>query len=73
MKIYGKVSLYDGFTGTILGMDGHSYLLLKQEIISGEVNVNDYVSFDGEIYQDIELTKYIARFVKKISEAEYKG
>lgn len=66
MKCYGKVSEYDGYTGIIRGEDGRDYLLLKSEINDGDILVFDYVSFDAECYQDIEINKFIARFVKKL-------
>ena len=67
MKTFGKVIEYDGYTGTIKGTDGKNYLLLNKEL-EEEIKENDYVSFDIDIYKDVEITKYIARFIKKIKD-----
>lgn len=72
MKTYGKVIEYDGYTGTIKGVDGNDYLLLDTEVMTKDLAKDDYVSFDGEVYRDIEFTKYVARFIKKIEKDEYK-
>lgn len=66
MKILGKIKDYDGMTGNIVASDGKCYLLVNSEIIGDNVKSGDVVSFDGDIYSNDEITKYIARFVKKV-------
>ena len=65
MKIYGKVVDFDGCVGTILGIDGNSYVFLDIDLIDIDVKEDDYVYFDKNLYKDVELTRYMARFVKK--------
>ena len=67
MKTYGKVKDYDGYNGTIKGIDGKEYLLIKKEIIPPrELHVEDNVSFEPEHFETVELEEDIARFVKKL-------
>lgn len=73
MKCYGKVINYDGFTGTIMGLDGNKYLLVRDNLLDNNVKEEDFVSFDKDMYRDIEITKYIARFVKRISDKDIKN
>lgn len=65
MKLIGKVISFDGYTGKIIGMDKNEYLILKQDLISS-LNVNDFVMFEPEIFDDLELKKNIARFITVI-------
>lgn len=73
MKSYGKVVEYDGYVGTIIGGDGNSYMVLDTDLVDKDIRVDDYVSFDAEVYKDIELTRYIARFVKRINIEDMKN
>lgn len=68
MKSYGKVVEYDGGVGTIVGIDDNNYMFLDTDLIDKDIKKNDYVSFDKDLYKDIELTRYMARFVKRINE-----
>lgn len=72
MKSYGKVFEYDGCVGTIIGVDGNSYMFLDTDLVDKDIKKDDYVSFDVEVYKDIELTRYIARFVKRINKEDIK-
>lgn len=73
MKSYGKVFEYDGCVGTIIGVDGNSYMFLDTDLIDKDIKKDDYVSFDKDVYKDVELTRYIARFVKRINKEDIKN
>ena len=72
MKCYGKLFEYDGCVGTIVGIDGNNYMVLDTDLVDKDIKKDDYVSFDVEVYKDIELTRYIARFVKRINKEDIK-
>jgi len=63
MKISGKVISFDGYIGLIMGIDNEEYLILKNDVVDN-IKVNDIVIFEPEVYEDLELTKKIARFIK---------
>ena len=73
MKSYGKVVEYDGGIGTIVGIDDNNYMFLDTDLIDKDIKKNDYVSFDKDLYKDIELTRYMARFVKRINKEDIKN
>lgn len=73
MKSYGKVLEYDGYTGVIVGLDGNSYMVLDSDLVDKDIKSDDYVSFDKDVYKDIEITRYIARFVNKIRKEDIKS
>ena len=73
MKSYGKVMEYDGYVGTIIGLDGNSYMVLDTDLVDKDIKKDDYVSFDKDLYKDIELTRYIARFVKRVNKEDIKN
>ena len=73
MKSYGKVTEYDGYTGTIVGIDGKNYLLLDVELVDKDIKIDDYVSFDADVYEDVEFTRYVARFIKRIKKDDIKS
>ena len=73
MKSYGKVVEYDGGIGTIVGIDDNNYMFLDTDLIDKDIKKNDYVSFDKDLYKDIELTRYIARFVKRVNIEDIKN
>ena len=72
MKSYGKIVEYDGYVGDIVGIDGKSYMFVDTDLLDKDINRDDYVSFDAEVYRDIELTRNMARFVKKIKKDDIK-
>jgi len=73
MRSYGKVVEYDGYVGTIIGVDGNSYMVLDNDLVDKDIKKDDYVSFDVEVYKDIELTRYMARFAKRINKEDMKN
>ncbi len=72
MKTYGKVEKYNGYSGSILGVDGKEYLLLEKEIVEGQVEEKDDVSFVAEEYETPEHHEDIARFVKVLKKDDKK-
>lgn len=73
MKCYGKVVEYDGCVGTVLGIDGNNYMFVDNDLVDKDVKKGDYVSFDKDLYKDVELTRYMARFVKRINKEDIKN
>lgn len=73
MKNFGKIVEYDGYVGTIVGMDGNRYMFVDVDLIDKEISCNDYVSFDKDLYKDVELTRFVARFVKRINKDDIKN
>lgn len=67
MKMTGKVISFDGYIGKILGLDNKEYIMLKQDVFSN-VKKDDIVMFEPEIFNDLELSKNIARFITIIKE-----
>lgn len=72
MKTYGKVKKYNGHSGFIIGVDGKEYLLLQKEIVEGQVEEKDDVSFVAEEYETSEYHEDIARFVKVLKNNDKK-
>lgn len=73
MKCYGKVVEYDGCVGTVLGIDGNNYMFVDNDLVDEDVKKGDYVSFDKDLYKDVELIRYMARFVKRINKEDIKN
>ena len=67
MKITGKVVTFDGNFGKIIGTDNHEYLIFKNEVCD-DIKENDSVMFVPETFEDVELSKNIARFITRISQ-----
>lgn len=72
MKCYGKVAKWDGYGGIIIGSDGISYMCSYVDFIDKDIKMGDYVFFDKDVYEDVELTRYIARFIKRVKEVNIK-
>ena len=66
MKDYGKVTSYNGRTGYIIDDKGQKVLIIYNSVIDKSIKEGDLVTFDLEEYKDVEFTKLVARFVKKI-------
>ena len=68
MRCYGKVVEYKDNVGSIIAEDGKELLLLKKNIIncSALISMGDYVSFEEELFDDVEYKRWVAFFVKKI-------
>ena len=66
MKQYGKVTDFNGYNGFIKGIDGKDYLILKHELLSGDISLNEIVYFEPDIYESSEIRQDIARFIKPL-------
>ena len=73
MKNYGKVTKYNGLYGSIKGIDGIDYILLDKNLVDGEVNVQDNVEFESELYKTPEVEVQMAMFVKSLTKKQRQG
>ena len=73
MKNYGKVTKYNGLYGSIKGIDGNDYVLLDSNLVDGEVNVQDNVEFESEVYKTPEVEVQMAMFVKSLTKKQRQG
>ena len=66
MKQVGIVKDYNGYNGKIITNE-KDYLLMKKDIVDQlkKLNNNDVVEFVPDKYDGSEVTKDIARFVRK--------
>lgn len=63
----GKVIEYDGYTGKILTKKG-IYNFFDTDIIEGNIELNDYVIFRGEVNNDNYHAFFVKYFTKSIDE-----
>lgn len=63
MRKYGKVIEYDGYCGTILGINGMKYLLLNQDLVCKGIKEGDIVTFFEEEVMTSNGNKKVARFI----------
>jgi hypothetical protein len=73
MKNYGKIIDYNGVYGHIKGIDGIDYILLDKNLVDGEVNVQDNVEFESEVYKTQEVEVQMAMFVKSLTKKQKQG
>ena len=62
----GKLIEYDNYNGLIIDEFGKKYMVLKKDILTDNIKINDYVKFNPEIVKTSEEDKDIARFVRKL-------
>ena len=62
----GKLIEYDNYNGLIIDELGKKYIVLKKDIITNNLKINDLVKFNPEIVKTSEEDKDIARFVYKL-------
>ena len=72
MKNYGIVTEYNGFSGTIKGIDAIDYKFLKEDLVKKEVNfdLNPHVEFEPQIIKKIDFTFYRANYVKTLQKKQ---
>lgn len=63
---FGKLIEYDNYNGLIIDAEGKKYIVLKKDILSNNIKINDLVKFNAEIVKTSEEDKDIARFVNKL-------
>ena len=72
MKKYGKVLVYDGYVGNIIDNEGIKYIFTTKDLKDKKIVEGDFVSFNSEIFETVEIKEYTARFITKISKEEMK-
>lgn len=72
MKKYGKVLVYDGYVGNIIDNDGTKYIFTARDLKSKHTVEGDFVSFNSEVYETVEIKEYVARNITKVSKEEIK-
>ena len=72
MKKYGKIIMYDGYVGNIIDNDGTKYIFTARDLKSKNTVEGDFVSFNSEVYETVEIKEYVARNITKVSKEEIK-
>lgn len=57
---------YDNYNGLIIDSEGKKYIVLKKDILSNNIKINDLVKFNAEKINTSEEDRDIARFVNKL-------
>lgn len=70
MKKYGKVLVYDGYVGNIIDNDGIKYIFTTRDLKQRSIVEGDFVTFNSEVFETVEIKEYIARFITKVSKDE---
>ena len=65
MKQYGKVLAYDGYVGNIVDSNGIKYIFTTKDLKDKKIVEGDFVSFNVEIFETVEIKEFIARFITK--------
>lgn len=68
MKQYGKVLTYDGYVGNIIDSKGIKYIFTTKDLKDKKIFEGDFVSFNVEIFETVEIKEYTARFITKVVE-----
>ena len=66
MKQYGKVLTYDGYVGNIIDSNGIKYIFTTKDLKDKKIVQGDFVSFNAEVFETVELKEYTARFITKV-------
>lgn len=64
---YGKLIKYDNNIGTIVDDNGNEHIVLRKDIKSENIKINDYVKFTSETFLAPNNDYKMARFVNKLS------
>ncbi len=72
MKKIGKVLVYDGYVGNIIDNDGIKYIFTSNDLKDKTITEGEFVSFNAEVFETVEIKEYTARFIKKVSKEEMK-
>jgi len=64
---YGKLIKYDNNVGIIIDDNGNEHIVLRKDIKSDEIKINDYVKFTSETFLAPNNDYNMARFVNKLS------
>lgn len=69
---YGKVLVYDGYVGNIIDSEGIKYIFTNRDLKDKKIVEGDFVSFNGEVFETVEIKEYTARFITKVSKDKIK-
>ena len=72
MKKYGKVLVYDGYVGNIIDNEGTKYIFTTRDLKDKKIVEGDFVTFNSEVFETVEIKEYTARFITKVSKEEMK-
>lgn len=72
MKKYGKVLVYDGYVGNIIDNEGTKYIFTTKDLKDKKIVEGDFVSFNSEIFETVEIKEYTARAINKVSKDDIK-
>ena len=72
MKKYGKVLVYDGYVGNIIDNEGTKYIFTTRDLKDKKIVEGDFVTFNSEVFETVEIKEYTARFITKITKEEMK-
>ncbi len=72
MKKYGKVLVYDGYVGIIIDNEGTKYIFTTRDLKDKKIVEGDFVTFNSEVFETVEIKEYTARFITKVSKEEMK-
>lgn len=72
MKKYGKVLVYDGYVGNIIDNEGTKYIFTTRDLKDKKIVEGDFVTFNSEVFETVEIKEYTARFITKITKEEIK-
>lgn len=66
MKIKGKIVKFDGVNGCLVDEYSREYIFSAKDLIGKDININDIVVFESELFKSVDVEIYVARFVKRI-------
>ena len=72
MKKYGKVLVYDGYVGNIIDNEGTKYIFTSRDLKDKKIGEGDFVTFNSEVFETVEIKEYTARFITKVSKEDMK-
>lgn len=72
MKKYGKVLVYDGYVGNIIDNEGTKYIFTTRDLKDRSIVEGDFVIFNSEVFETVEIKEYTARFITKVSKEDMK-
>lgn len=72
MKKYGRVLVYDGYVGNIIDNEGTKYIFTSRDLKDKKIVEGDFVTFNSEVFETVEIKEYTARFITKVSKEEIK-
>ncbi|MBE6145353.1 MAG: hypothetical protein IKM55_03470 [Bacilli bacterium] len=72
MKKYGKVLVYDGYVGNIIDNEGTKYIFTTRDLNSKNIVSGDFVSFNSEVFETVEIKEYTARYITKVTKEDIK-